>query len=201
MNTKPIQHYPEPKAYIGDGAYVRYDGENFILTAENGVEVLHRIVLEPAVWRALQEFAAKVLNPPLPEPTQEISPAVQQILDIHRAKVTEGQQAEQWIIRNGAALSHLASQGITPNAFGGGMDFDWLTHPQVMEVIKAFPGKWEKSVCGTNEPRINYESTFDGKTIRCWAGEPPPSCRIVEEEIEVPATRKTVRRLDCTPSI
>lgn len=43
------------KRYLGDGAYVQSAGwsTSINLTAENGVDVLHEIMLEPAVWRAL----------------------------------------------------------------------------------------------------------------------------------------------------
>ncbi len=45
-----------PKAYIGDGVYVEHDGFGLVLTTENGIETTNRIVLEPSVWNALQEY-------------------------------------------------------------------------------------------------------------------------------------------------
>ncbi len=46
------------KRYLGDGAYVQSTGWGTCidLTAENGVDVLHRIQLEPEVWRALLTY-------------------------------------------------------------------------------------------------------------------------------------------------
>lgn len=44
------------KRYLGDGAYVEFDGFALILTAENGVAVTERIVLEPEIWAALVNF-------------------------------------------------------------------------------------------------------------------------------------------------
>jgi hypothetical protein len=44
------------KAYLGDGAYVDFDGYALILTAENGIRATDTIVLEPAVWRKLEEY-------------------------------------------------------------------------------------------------------------------------------------------------
>ncbi len=46
------------KRYLGDGAYVQSAGwgTTIDLTAENGIDVLHRIQLEPEVWRALQRY-------------------------------------------------------------------------------------------------------------------------------------------------
>jgi len=37
------------KQYIGDGAFVEFEGENTILTTSNGIEETNRIVLEPEV--------------------------------------------------------------------------------------------------------------------------------------------------------
>lgn len=44
------------KVYLGDGAYVEFDGYGFRLTAENGIEATDTIVLEPAVFVMLREF-------------------------------------------------------------------------------------------------------------------------------------------------
>lgn len=45
------------KQYLGDGAYVDFDGFGLVLTAENGITATDRIVLEPPVWRALVRYA------------------------------------------------------------------------------------------------------------------------------------------------
>jgi hypothetical protein len=44
------------KTYLGDGAYVEFDGYALVLTTENGVAVTNRIVLEPEVYTALTQF-------------------------------------------------------------------------------------------------------------------------------------------------
>lgn len=85
----------------------------------------------------------------------------------------------------------------------GRLDFNYLTHAQTMQVIKALGGKWDKEVL---ETKINYtrEDEIDGKTIVCWQAEPPPSCRIVEVEEEVPAQPagiRKVRKLECQPAL
>lgn len=41
------------KHYIGDGVYFAHDGDSVHLTAENGIQVTNRIVLEPEVIVAL----------------------------------------------------------------------------------------------------------------------------------------------------
>ena len=46
----------EPKVYLGDGAYARFDGYGIVLTAENGIRATDTIYLEPEVYRALVAF-------------------------------------------------------------------------------------------------------------------------------------------------
>lgn len=48
------------KRYLGDGVYVHWDGWSFVLTTENGLRVLDRIVLEPTVYAELEAFARAV---------------------------------------------------------------------------------------------------------------------------------------------
>lgn len=194
-----IQFQPDPKTYLGDGAYVRWDGHGFVLTSENGVAVLNEIYLEPAVLAALNRFADGVTKKPEQQAEQEFSPAVTELLTKHRAKVDQNRDSEAWILRNNQRLIELAKQGIHPVPYGDGMDFDNLSHSEVMAVVKAFPGKWNKNINGAYSDRIDYTSTFDGSQVRCWSGEPPPSCRIIEEEVPVPATTRIVRRLQCGP--
>jgi hypothetical protein len=47
-----------PKQYLGDGAYVDFDGFALILTAENGISATDTIVLEPSVYAALLDYVA-----------------------------------------------------------------------------------------------------------------------------------------------
>lgn len=47
--------------YLGDGVFADFDGYSIILTAEDGQKVLHMIVLEPAVWLALQRYADRLI--------------------------------------------------------------------------------------------------------------------------------------------
>lgn len=52
MSRRPITNGPH-KRYLGDGAYVDYDGYSLVLTAENGIEVTDEVVLEPVVYQQL----------------------------------------------------------------------------------------------------------------------------------------------------
>lgn len=98
------------------------------------------------------------------------------------------------------------------------LDFDYLPHSEVIKVIRTLGGKWKKSqnthACkpGLEQGQaIDYEQNMGPVTVRCWAGEPPPSCRIVEVEEVIPAhtlpavperhipeVRKKVRKMICT---
>lgn len=78
---------------------------------------------------------------------------------------------------------------------GDRIDFDNLEHKDVLKVIKKLGGKWKKSL--NSEPgKVDYETTFEGLQVRCWAAKPPPSCRMVEvEEIIPPQPEKRVKRM------
>jgi hypothetical protein len=83
----------------------------------------------------------------------------------------------------------------------GSVDFDSLKHPDIIRVIKAFPGKWDKSPSWSGEG-IDYTLQHEGgMTIRCYNGEPPAACKIEEsvEYILVPerVERKVTRKLIC----
>lgn len=44
------------KKYIGDGAYVDYDGYHLVLTTENGISIQNTVCLEPMVWESLKRY-------------------------------------------------------------------------------------------------------------------------------------------------
>jgi len=48
------------KKYLGDGAYVDFDGFMLILTAENGTEATDTICLEPDVWYSLLAYVEEL---------------------------------------------------------------------------------------------------------------------------------------------
>ena len=48
------------KQYLGDGAYVEFDGFALILTAENGIRATDTVVLEPDGWEALLRFVERL---------------------------------------------------------------------------------------------------------------------------------------------
>ena len=46
----------DTKEYLGDGLYVHFDGYHIVLTAENGMRVLERVCLEPAVLKVFDQY-------------------------------------------------------------------------------------------------------------------------------------------------
>ncbi len=48
------------KVYLGDGAYVDFDGYGLSLTTENGISTTNEIYLEPSVYAALVEYVARL---------------------------------------------------------------------------------------------------------------------------------------------
>lgn len=92
----------------------------------------------------------------------------------------------------------LSGLDVAGSAWMDQIDFDHLPHAKIISLIKALGGKWDKTPNG--EGRINYETEIDGIKVRCYNGEPPPNCKIVEELQTVPAVPEhtiTVRRLVC----
>jgi len=49
-------HKHNHKHYLGDGAYVDFDGFGLILTAEDGYKPTDTVYLEPAVWAELKKY-------------------------------------------------------------------------------------------------------------------------------------------------
>lgn len=101
-----------------------------------------------------------------------------------------------WLETQRPKLIELETEGSWCNEK---FDFDNLPHEKIVKVMLAFGGKWEKAP-GVVDGTIDYTATVDGVLVRCWSGQPPPSCKIVEvEEIipAVPESKRIVRKLVC----
>lgn len=101
-----------------------------------------------------------------------------------------------WVLKHKALFDEVGSEA---QFWAGNVDFNHLTHAQVLKVMRTFKaGKWNKTVSShSQEARIDYTATFDGVSVRCYAGHPPPSCKIVEEVVLIPAHQEVVRKLVC----
>ena len=48
------------KEYLGDAVYVeRNEFDDLVLTTENGIQITNRVVLEPVVYRAFEDFVRR----------------------------------------------------------------------------------------------------------------------------------------------
>ena len=54
------------KRYLGDGVYADYNGQQIVLTTENGIETTNTIYLEAEVYEALVNYVK--LEPEVREP-------------------------------------------------------------------------------------------------------------------------------------
>lgn len=109
-------------------------------------------------------------------------------------KITLYQSRLEWLQKHRETLEVIKTQ--TDAVFySGGFDFDSLPHDEIVKVIKVIGGTWKKEPCGHD--KINYIGMLDGVTVRCWAGEPPPSCKIISEEVLIPAQKVIRQRLVC----
>ena len=48
------------KEYLGDGAYVEFDGFGIVLTTEDGISTTNRVVLEPSVLKAFESYVTRL---------------------------------------------------------------------------------------------------------------------------------------------
>lgn len=78
--------------------------------------------------------------------------------------------------------------------YGNYVDFDGLQRPDVLAVLKAFAGKWDKSPGYNGGITYTSQHKVNGMVVRCYNGEPPPSCKIVETVTykKVPARRERI---------
>jgi hypothetical protein len=72
---------------------------------------------------------------------------------------------------------------------GNFLDINWPSHDESILTIRHFGGSWKKEYAGTS---INYVATVEGVPVRIYAGEPPPNCKIVEEEVVIPARTEII---------
>jgi hypothetical protein len=58
--TDTLIRHSKTKVYLGDGAYVDFDGFGLVLTTEDGIRVTNRIVLEPNVYETLRRYVEQL---------------------------------------------------------------------------------------------------------------------------------------------
>ena len=61
------------KEYLGDGAYVDFDGFHVVLTTEDGMDIpTNRICLEPAVLKAFLRYLEGAQRPAIAKPKDSV---------------------------------------------------------------------------------------------------------------------------------
>lgn len=48
------------KQYLGDGAYVSFDGYAVVLTTEDGINTTNRVVLEPEILKHFEDWVERL---------------------------------------------------------------------------------------------------------------------------------------------
>lgn len=61
--SNPRPPLQSEKEYLRDGVYAQYDVDRdcIVLTAEDGISVLHRIYIEPETWQQLKGFVKRTM--------------------------------------------------------------------------------------------------------------------------------------------
>ena len=181
------------KQYLGDGVYADFDGHHIQLTTENGVDTTNQIALEPEVMTALERYAKSLRAVPAADTSHPY------LAGLHSLSELYGKRATVLAPFAGA----LQEAGVPkPNQYSEGFHFFRCTHDQVIAGIRIFGGKWNKKL-GEGQT-IDYlrDEPISGLAVAFYNGAPPPSCKIVEEEIEVPeqvvpAHTRKVKRMVC----
>lgn len=182
----------EQKTYLGDSVYAAFDGYHIVLTTANFAEPSNIIALEPDVVSSLHLYAQKLWGAKeetAPEPNRFSA-------DLDGAKKYAKAQLEK-LIKGQALVSRIAadlSETCGLNAYGGTYWFNVKDRRDV-EVIMQLAPKWGKQ---THDAGIDYDATIDGVEvkIRTFEGALPPTCKVVEEEVTIPATEaRTVKRM------
>lgn len=154
------------KTYLGDSVYAS-DETNpgyITLTTENDSSGPSNIIhLEPEVLSALETFIAA------------------------SKEATTRARAEALISRIPEDLQWKAE--IYSNTQ---IDINNLEHDEALLVMRALnAGRWERKESGVGG-KLDYVAKIDGWTVRLWAAGPPDSCRVVEEEYEIPAVPASI---------
>jgi hypothetical protein len=51
---------PTGKTYLGDGAYVHFDGYHIVLTTSDGIRTTNEVCMEPAVIAAFEHWCMQL---------------------------------------------------------------------------------------------------------------------------------------------
>lgn len=127
---------------------------------------------------------------------------IQDTLDNIDAQIAKLNKQRESVVLLGAKLADYPHQ-VSLSVFGDYVDFNSLTRAETVSLITHLKsGKWDKTPSSSVSDKIDYvNSTFlpDAK-LRIWGAEPPASCKVVEEDVEIPAQPARIekrRKLVC----
>jgi hypothetical protein len=146
------------------------------------------------------ESEPEVAPAPPEKPLSRSARIIEETKARHKAELDK-QQAQLAMIYRMAAIIDSLPEDIAEKChiFGDYLDFNGLSRQETLLVISMLnAGKWTKSVNGCDSETIDYVATIDGMKVRLWAAAPPDSCRVIEVEEEVPATKIVRRKLICS---
>jgi hypothetical protein len=83
--------------------------------------------------------------------------------------------ALEFLHANRAKLEKLGLSFSHP--YGKFIDFDGLKRPELLNVLRTFGGKWDKSVGYNGGLTYTRRDEYQGLTLRCYNGEPPHHVR------------------------
>lgn len=130
--------------------------------------------------------------------SKEYSKQLRDHAEWSRAEAEKYERAAKWAEENGDNL-----EPFTTRLAAWWVEIDTPTREVLLQVLKTFPGRWTKSVPRDNGT-IQYDLiTESGVVLQCMSAPPPPSCKIVEKWVDVPAqpaTRKLIKTIECTPA-
>lgn len=85
--------------------------------------------------------------------------------------------------------------------YGNFIDFNNPSRDDVRVILSRLSGgKWEKNVnmSGNSIDYVSEKEFAPGMKFRLWSAEPPPSCKMVSEEVAVPARIENRWKMVCS---
>lgn len=188
MSTSHKEPVIEPE-YLGDSVYAKFDGFGVVLTTDSheDKDAGNRIVLEPEVVSELVAYIdrIKAVNAaPGEEPAKydKANVYIRQFLEMVKGHKTCAEMG----MKNLDKVAHLLpklSATATINPCGGSCWFTVDNREDVQLLLQLAP-RWEKKPC---ENGIDYIDRVSDFRIRTIEGALPPTCKLVEEEVTIPA--------------
>jgi len=186
------------KTYLGDSVYADFDGYRVVLTTENGPIPGNTIALEPEVLAALDTWRVALKKES--EAGKGPAPAIDEESAFSAALKNAARYAKlhtEAIAKGGARLARIAAQlsdSVDFNPYGGTFWFT-VSNREDVQVLMQLAPIWSKK---TWEGGIDYDAEVDGVSykIRAADGALPPTCKLVEKEVEIPAQPATPARME-----